>query len=112
MAITFHEPAEPLDARAPGGPDMTSAAVDPESGLATAVLLLEMILLEHGFTQHTVISPDPPGSRHLWRENEYTLRLDQRVLSGDGVTKRPHRTRPASTEFQESWGVRSPGKKY
>lgn len=46
---------------APGGPDMTLAAVDPESGLATAVLLLEMILLEHGFTQHTVISPDPPG---------------------------------------------------
>lgn len=39
---------------------MTSAAVEPESGLATAVLHLEMILLEHGFTQHTVISPTPP----------------------------------------------------
>lgn len=40
---------------------MTSAAVDPESRLATAVLLLEMVLFEHEFTQHTVISPYPRG---------------------------------------------------
>lgn len=35
--------------------------VDPESWLATAMLLLEMILLEHGFTQHPVMSPHPWG---------------------------------------------------
>lgn len=37
----------------------SSLWVDPESWLATPMLLLEMIWLEHGITQNSFISPHP-----------------------------------------------------